>query len=224
MFIGHYGVGLAAKGIDRKPSLGTLLMAAQFLDLIWPVFLISGLEKVKIEIGATKLTPLNFGYYPFTHSLGAVVFWGILFGLVYFLFKRNLKSSLLMFFLVVSHWIIDFIVQPHDIPLFPWIKNKLGLGIWNSPIVSISIEVLIFLVGAGIYIHRTHSKNEKGIIGVWSFLIFLLAMYIMNVFGSPPASTGSVVFAGLAQWIFIIWGYWIDKNRTSNKHYTSNFY
>jgi len=34
MFIGHFGVGLAAKKFSPRASLGTLFFAAQFLDLI----------------------------------------------------------------------------------------------------------------------------------------------------------------------------------------------
>jgi hypothetical protein len=39
MFIGHFGVALAAKRWAPRTSLGTLFFAAEFLDLIWPVFL-----------------------------------------------------------------------------------------------------------------------------------------------------------------------------------------
>jgi hypothetical protein len=67
MFIGHFGTGLAAKKIDEKPSLGTLFFAAQFVDLLWPLFILTGIEKVKIEPGNTVFTPLNFIYYPSPH-------------------------------------------------------------------------------------------------------------------------------------------------------------
>lgn len=224
MFIGHFGVGLAAKGIDKKPSLGTYLMAAQFLDLIWPVFLILGLEKIKIEVGTTALSPVNFEYYPFTHSLGAVVLWGLLFALIYLIIKKNIKSSVIIFFLVISHWLLDFIVHTQDLPLLPWMKTKVGLGLWNSAGLSITIEILIFIVGAGIYIHKTHSKNEKGIIGIWSLLVFLLAMYFLNIFGPPPPSAEPVAYVGLAQWFLILWGYWADKNRTSERRHKSMYY
>ena len=40
MFLGHFGVGLAAKKITPYTSLGTLLLSAQLLDLIWPVLVL----------------------------------------------------------------------------------------------------------------------------------------------------------------------------------------
>ena len=36
MFIGRFGVALAAKRVAPKTSLGTLILAAQFLDFLWP--------------------------------------------------------------------------------------------------------------------------------------------------------------------------------------------
>ena len=84
MFIGHFGAGLAAKKIDNKPSLGTLFMASQFIDLLWPIFLIFGLEKVKIDPGNTAFTPLDFIYYPFSHGFVSVLIWSSLFGLLFY--------------------------------------------------------------------------------------------------------------------------------------------
>ncbi len=76
MFIGHFGVGFGAKTIAPKVSLGSLFLAAQFLDLLWPTFLLLGVEHVRIVAGATAVTPLVFDYYPISHSLLAVWGWG----------------------------------------------------------------------------------------------------------------------------------------------------
>ena len=94
MFIGHFGAGLAAKQIDKKPSLGTFFLASQFIDLLWPVLILLGLERVKIDPGNTAITPLDFVYYPFSHSLLSVLIWSGLFGLVYYFLRKNLWSPL----------------------------------------------------------------------------------------------------------------------------------
>ncbi len=83
MFIGHFAAGLAAKKVDSSPSLGTLFMASQFIDLLWPIFLLLGIETVKIDPGNTAFTPLAFISYPFTHSLAGVLVWAILFAGIY---------------------------------------------------------------------------------------------------------------------------------------------
>ncbi len=132
MFIGHFGTGLAAKKIDNKISLGTLFLASQFIDLLWPIFLLFGLEKVKIEPGNTAFTQLNFISYPYSHSFFGVLIWSLLFGSIYFLFRKNIKSALLLAALVMSHWILDLITHRPDLLIIPWNDFKVGFGLWNS--------------------------------------------------------------------------------------------
>lgn len=213
MFIGHFGLGLAAKKADTRPSIGTYFLAAQFLDLLWPIFLLFGLEKVKVDPGNTALTPLDFVYYPISHSLLTAVFWGILFGLIYFFIKKNKKASIILGLLVLSHWVLDFIVHKPDLPLTPWTEIKTGLGVWNSIGLTIFIEFIIFITGIYFYIKATQAKNKKGKYGFWSLILFLIIIYISNIFGSPPPSQNAIAIVGFFQWILIIWAYWIDKNR-----------
>ncbi len=54
MFIGHFGVALAAKKAAPRVSLGMLIFAAQFLDFLWPVFLWLGVEHMVIAPGITE--------------------------------------------------------------------------------------------------------------------------------------------------------------------------
>ena len=42
MFIGHFGIGFGAKSVSPRVSLGSLFLAAQFLDLLWPTLLLLG--------------------------------------------------------------------------------------------------------------------------------------------------------------------------------------
>ncbi|HSP86780.1 MAG TPA: metal-dependent hydrolase [Ignavibacteriaceae bacterium] len=215
MFIGHFGVGLAAKKIDNKPSLGTFFFASQFIDLLWPFFLLLGIEKVNVVPGISAFTPLDFTYYPFSHSLLGVLFWSILFGIFYFLLKKNFKSAVILGLLVLSHWILDLITHIPDLPLFPGNEIKVGLGLWNSIPLTIVVEGLIFISGSYLYIKATKAVNKKGNATLWSLLIFLVVVYIMNIFGPPPDSAEAIGYVGLSQWLLIAWGYWIDRNRTS---------
>lgn len=215
MFIGHFGVGLAAKKLDNRPSLGTLFLAAQWIDLLWPLFLLLGLEKVKIDPGNTAFTPLDFIYYPFTHSLLGVIIWALLVGGVYYLFKKNLKGSLLLGGLVLSHWILDLITHRPDLPIAPGLELKVGFGLWNSVAFTIIVEGLIFVGGAYLYLKSTRAMNKKGSIALWGLIIFLAVVYVINVFGPPPPGEEPIAYAGFLMWLFVIWGYWIDKNRES---------
>lgn len=213
MFLGHFGAGFAAKKAAQAPSLGTLFMAAQFIDLLWPLFLILGIEKVAVEPGISAVTPLNFIYYPFTHSLLGTVIWALLFSLSYYLLKKNLKVSLILGLLVLSHWILDLLVHIPDLPLTFGGDEKVGFGIWNSFAATLLLEGFIFGIGFFIYQYYTNSKNKKGVFSLWGLMIFLLIIYIMNLFGDPPPDQQVIGYAGLLQWLIVLWGYWIDKNR-----------
>jgi len=217
MFLGHYGAGFAAKKIDAFPSLGTMFIATQFIDLLWPVLLVLGIEKVEIDPGNTAFTPLNFTFYPYSHSFLGVLFWAILFGLVYYLLKRNLKSSVVLSGLVMSHWLMDLIVHRPDLPLSPWTDTKVGLGLWNSVLFTVLIEGSIFVVGMYLYLRATKALNRKGTVGLWSLVIFLIVIYLINIFGPPPPSGNPIAAAGFSLWLFVVWGYWIDKNRKNMK-------
>lgn len=215
MFIGHFGLGFAAKKLDQRPSLGTLFLAAQWIDLIWPLLLLANIEKVTIEPGNTAFTPLNFIYYPFTHSFLGVLIWAILFAGIYYLLKKNGRGALLLGGLVVSHWFLDLLTHRPDLPLFPGLDVKVGLGLWNSVPLTMLVEGAIFLGGFWLYYQLTQARNRIGNISMWSLAIFLLVVYIMNVFGSPPPSSEAIGYVGLSQWLIVAWGYWVDRNRTS---------
>ena len=213
MFIGHYGVALGAKKVKNAPSLGTLFLASQFIDLIWPLFILVGIEKVKVEPGNTAFTPLNFVSYPYSHSLLAVLIWAILFGLIYYFIKKNLKNSILLGGLVLSHWFLDLIVHQPDLQILPWDHLRVGFGLWNSVIFTIIIEGLIFLTGSYLYFQSTKERSKKGSIGIWSLLIFLVIVYFLNIFSSPPPSENIIAVVGLFMWLIVAWAYWIDKDR-----------
>jgi len=93
MFIGHFGVGFGAKGLETRVSLGTLFLATQFIDLLWPTLLLLDLERVEIKPGITKFSPLGFVSYPISHSLFMVCVWSLLFGVIYWLGRKSTKNE-----------------------------------------------------------------------------------------------------------------------------------
>ena len=213
MFIGHFGAGFTGKKFSKSASLGTYFMAAQWIDLIWPVLLLLGIEKAEIKLGISAVTPLDFTYYPFTHSLFGVIVWGVLFAAVYFLIRKKLKNALILGVLVVSHWFLDLLVHIPDLPLFPGYNLKVGLGIWNSLAATLIVEGLIFVVGVYLYFQTTKAKNKTGLYSLVGLIVFLVLMYVANLVGPPPDSIEAIGIVGNAQWLIILWGYWIDKNR-----------
>ncbi len=154
MFIGHFALAFAAKRAAPRASLGTLFAAAQFVDLLWPTLLLTGMERVRIAPGITVVTPLDFEHYPFSHSLLAVAGWALAFGLVYALLRGGWKvagrAALVLAALVLSHWLLDALVHRPDLPLWPGGGMRVGAGVWNSLPLTLAVELVLF--GAGIWI------------------------------------------------------------------------
>ncbi len=213
MFIAHFGVGFGAKSIAPKISLGTLFLAAQFIDLLWPTLLLLGLEQVRIAPGATVVTPLVFENYPISHSLLAVIGWAVLTGGIYYWLKREHKGALILSALVVSHWLLDLVVHQPDLPLFPGSATLVGLNAWSSLPLTLLLEGSIFTAGVWLYARATAAVDAAGRWGFYGLVGFLLLIYIGNLFGEPPPNAMAIAWVGQAQWLLVLWGYWIDKHR-----------
>jgi hypothetical protein len=217
MFIGHYALALGSKKISLTIKLGTAILAVQFLDLLWPVFTLMGWEKFSIEPGNTKITPLNFEFYPYTHSLLGSMVLALLFALVYFSLKKDFITSFVYALLVFSHWVLDFITHRPDLPLTYTSSEKVGLGLWNYPEAAIILESFFYITGVYLYLKYTKAKNKKGNILIWVMVLLLALFYIMNLLGPPPPSVELVSYSALLLWLFVFLGYWIDKNRVASK-------
>lgn len=213
MFIGHFAVGFGAKSIAPKVSLGSLFLAAQFLDLLWPTLLLLGIERVRIVPGATAVTPLLFEHYPVSHSLLAVLGWAIAAGCAYLLLRRDRVGAFVIGVLVVSHWGLDAIVHQPDLPLFPGSTAVIGLNAWSSLPVTLALEVPLFVTGVWLYSRATTAKDAYGRWGFRSLVILLAVIYAGNLFGPPPPNPDAIAWVGQMQWLLVLWGYWIDSHR-----------
>ncbi len=213
MFIGHFAAGLALKRLAPETNLGWFIAAVCFLDLIWPFFLLAGLESVQIDPGNTAFTPLNFVSYPYSHSLLMAVIWSLVVGGVYFLAKRYRSGAIAIGIGVISHWFLDAIVHRPDLPLYPGGAGKVGLGVWNSIPATLILESLMFLAGVWIYIKTTRAKDRVGSFAFWTFVLILLFSYVANVLSPPPSSAELLPYFAPLVWIYVALGAWGDKHR-----------
>jgi len=215
MFIGHFGVGFGAKKYAPTVSLAILFLAAQFLDLLWPTLLLLDVEHVTISPGITKMTPLNFTDYPITHSLLMAIAWGLLFAALAWLITKKNKISLILGLCVLSHWLLDFLVHRPDLPLTIHGSTKVGLSLWNMPVVEIIVEGAIFLLGVYLYVTTTSPKNRWGKYGLAFLVIFFIVIQVGNFMGPPPPDVTAIAWAGQLQWIFVILAFFVDKHRSA---------
>lgn len=213
MFLGHYAVALGAKRAAPKTSLGTLVMAAQFIDLLWPLLLLGGIEHVRLDPGNTVVTPLDFYDYPVSHSLVGVVFWGVLVGGIYYALRKSWQSALVVGLAVVSHWFLDLVVHRPDLPLTFAGPARWGLGGWNSLPVTLLLELGLLAGGTYLYLRSTRPTDRVGTFGLAGLVVFLVGIYSANVFGPPPPDVGMIGVAGNASWLFVLWAAWVDRHR-----------
>lgn len=213
MFLGHFGVALAAKKVAPKTSLGLLVLAAQFADLLWPIFLLLGWEQVRIVPGVTRLTPLDFISYPWSHSLAAEIVLGIALGLLYFAMRRNGRGAIVVGACVPTHWMLDFVVHRPDLPLVPG-GERYGLGLWNSLPATLIVELAFYGAGIAIYLGSTRAKDRTGHLALWALLIFLAAAYFISTFGPPPPNPRALALTALTMWLLVPWAAWADRHRS----------
>lgn len=216
MFIGHFGVGFGAKRLAPAVSLGTLFLAAQLADLLWPTLLLMGVEQVRIDPGITAFTPLDFVSYPWSHSLAAMAGWGILFGIVYKVARRSRPAAaVLLAALVASHWVLDYVTHRPDMPLTVGGEERYGLGLWSSVPGTLAVEVTLFLAGVFLYVRSTRPRDRTGTVALAALVLFLLGVYATNLFGSPPPTVAAVAWVTQSMWLLVAWGYWVDRHRHS---------
>jgi hypothetical protein len=213
MFIGHYAVGLAAKRFAPRASLGALIAAPTLLDLLWPIFILTGLEEVRIAPGNTKFTPLEFVYYPVSHGLVAVIGWATLFAVIYQLVGRYWPGTFAIWIGVVSHWVLDVVTHRMDMPLYAG-GPMYGLGLWNYPRATVVVETSMFLLGVFLYWSTTKARDR---IGEWVFggyVLLLISFYALNLISPVPPSTRTIAFAAIGfGWSLVLLAWWFDRHR-----------
>src|SRR5262249_17182470 len=127
MFIGHFGLAFAAKRAAPRTSLGTMFVAAQLADLFWPIFLLAGVEQVRIaHASPNPFLTLDFVSYPWSHSLLTQLAAGAAFGALYFVITRYAAGAIVVGLLVPSHWVLDLLVHVPDLPLLPGGAARFG--------------------------------------------------------------------------------------------------
>ena len=215
MFLGHFALAMAAKRVAPKASLGTLLLSAQFADCLWPILLLFGFEQVRIAPGITRVTPLDFVSYPISHSLLTQLVWGLLLGIIYFYWRRDSGTAMVIGALLPTHWLLDYFSHRPDMPLYPG-GPKVGLGLWNSLPLTLVVEFGLFVAGVVLYLRATHSKGGWSF-GFWSLALFLAVIYPASLFGPLPPSVRVLALSALALWLAIPWAAWGDRQRVSRE-------
>ena len=215
MFIGHFAVGFASKRLAPRASLAPLLAAPLLADLLWPIFLLLGVEQVRINApGGNPFLTLTFTSYPWSHSLAMSVVWAGLFGGGYYALTRYGRGAWVMALAALSHWVLDYVTHVPDLPLAPGGGPLVGLGLWRSVATTVTVESLMLLVGVWLYTRATSARDRIGRYGWWGLVAFTAAGYVANLRGVPPPTVTALAWtAVVASAVVVVWAWWVDRHR-----------
>ena len=211
MFVGHLALALAAKRAAPRVSLGWLMAGVTALDLVWPIFLLLGVEQVSVRPGATAFNPLVFDAYPWSHSLVMAFAWGALLVLLGRAFRIP-APPLLLVALVVSHWVLDFATHAPDLPLWPGTSPRFGLGLWNSIPGTLVVEGALWVAGIVLYLRgRQAATSRVGSLAFWSLVVVSTVMWASGPWSPPPPSSQALAQFALIGWIVLPWAAVADR-------------
>jgi hypothetical protein len=213
MFVGHYGVAFAVKRWEPRIPVWLLFVAAQFIDILWAPFILLGVEHARVVPGFMPANPLDLYYMPFTHGLLTALAWSVLFyAVVRYITCREwpVRAPILLGATVFSHWVLDFLTHGPDLPIWGD-QDKVGLGLWNHPTLSLLAEAGVLLGGVWL-----SGLGRGGRWGWWVFAAVMLAIQFGNVLGPPPPGittvAGSAIIAYAA---FALVAWWLERRRPS---------
>ena len=220
MFVGHYGVSLAAKRLDARLPLGWLFLAVQLPDILWAVLFLFGVEKARIiPAHETAVLAVDLYYIPYSHSLLATLLWA---GVIYALFRllpteagsRKGTVAIVMALAVLSHFVLDVIVES-NLPLYDD-AAKVGLGVANNALAAYIVEGLILVGGLILYLRSTTPKNLTGRYGMIVFVVVMLAFNLV-MFGPPPTNLQFVAVSSLGSFAVMAGvAFWLDRQRIAS--------
>jgi hypothetical protein len=187
MFIGHYGPAFAARPAQPRIPLWVLFVAVQWLDVVWSIFVLLGIEKLRIVHGLMQGSVLDLYYMPFTHGLLGAVILSVAFGAIVAFFMRRNRGAVfaIVALCVFSHWLLDLAVHQPDLWIYDGVKW--GFGLWRWLWISLPLELLSLGGGAWLYARFVPARAYGNAV-LWSFVAAMAALEFYAAFGPDPVS------------------------------------
>lgn len=204
MLVGHIGAGLAAKAMAPRVGLGTLIAAALLLDIVLWLFVILHLEGATVPGDFATRHMLAFSF-PWSHSLLGALLWSAGAALVwtwsggegkYFAFAPAVIAAT-----AFSHWILDFLVHPAEMPLWGPGAPSVGLGLVQP--TALIVELAVAAVGLGLYMLRSKTSLQRRA-SIAGLVFVTAALAAFGAYNSTPPSDILTVAATSLLAIFLI--------------------
>jgi hypothetical protein len=215
MFVGHYGPSFAANAAEKRLPLWLLFIAVQFIDVLWAIFVLLGIEKVRIVPGITASSPLDLYDMPYTHSLVGALGWSLLAFLVCQTIPRwrGARAGVILALACFSHWILDLIVHRPDLSLYDGV-HKMGFGLWNYPVLAFILEMAVLFAGAWLY---GRAVPQKGRLYVFVAALAVLQFVATFAFPPPPSARNEALTALFFYFFLALLAAWVDRRQPLSK-------
>jgi hypothetical protein len=214
MFIGHLGVGLALKKAEPRINLGWLFAAAMLLDVVLWLLVLTGLEQCSIPADYAQRRYFTFAF-PYSHSLIGALLASALAAASGWWFARRWRIAGVLAAAVFSHWLLDVLVHPPEVPLLTTDSIRLGVGLWNHLHVALAVEALLLLCGWRLYLRATQAESLVGRYGLGLFLVILTAFALGGQLWAPPPASVRQLAASSVVCLVIVFvaAAWLDRKR-----------
>jgi membrane-bound metal-dependent hydrolase YbcI (DUF457 family) len=193
------------------------MLAAMLADFLWCVFLIGGIEEVRMKpglagsSGVRAIDALEASRVAFSHSLATDIVWAGIFAGLFFFWRRNRAGARILFALVLSHWLLDFVSHPPDMPLAPGIDRYFGLGLWTSFRATVVVEGLMWLLAVLVYVSGIPPRRSAKFV-FFGGAAFLTLAWLGNIAGPPPSNLQTIGFSSLTFFtLTIVWASLLDR-------------
>jgi membrane-bound metal-dependent hydrolase YbcI (DUF457 family) len=176
MFAGHYAAAIAAKAIEPRAPMWTLIAGAQLVDIGWGVLIIAGIEHGSID-PTLPGSALVLEHMPWTHSLPAAITWSVL-ALVAarWLMRLPMRAAIAIAAVVFSHWLTDLLVHRPDLELYPS-GPKVGFALWNFPVLEQAVEIGLIAIAAVFW----QAQRTRAGQAAWPAAAFILLLVTVQV-------------------------------------------
>jgi hypothetical protein len=223
MFVGHYSVAFAAKSERNKIPLWVLFIAVQFLDYVWATLVLLGIEKLRVIKGFTAGSMLDSYFHPYSHSLITAILWSVVAAIGYKVFcsrrgcHHTKYAALIVGLAVFSHWILDLIAHPRDLPIYDN-KLKVGFGLWYYRDPEFALEIALLVGGIMLYLMRNMlSTARKTAVMIFGLTLVVVQIGDTYVPRTPLSDKATAMGVWIFYTLFVIIAFLVENVRSRRK-------
>ncbi len=202
--ISHASAALLFKKKYPRVGLIPLLIAAQFIELLWIVFTYLGIEHAHVGPNGIELDYIPYSHSIFTGLFLAGLAWG---------FGKSVRRTYVgtaISLAILSHVVLDLIQHDPNIALLPlaW-GPRFGLGLASHPVADFLVELAF-----GVVCWKVYGGSRALLIGIVIFNVLNLplmfsAIGIGSAVGNHAAVLPTLVLLGVLASGILVW--WFGK-------------